>query len=239
MEFKYTAVLIEPRKHKALSFVLNNALECLSTEWKIVFFHGNNNIEYSKNIVNNLNNIYPNRIQLVQLHVDNLNQKTYSELLASKSIVYDFIDTEYFLIFQTDSMIFKNNAHFMNEFLNSNFDYIGAPWLICGYIPTRESDFIGNGGFSLRRTSKMLKIIENNKWDANQEWQEDLFFSKKYKDIEVIKPEYELAKQFCVDEVYSPITMACHRPWSHSHFPLLVEKYPECEILKNLQYEEE
>jgi hypothetical protein len=238
MEFKYTAIIVEPRKHGALSFVLNNVLECLSNEWKIVFFHGNNNIEYSKNVVSNLNETFTNRIQLVQLDIDNLNQKTYSELLATKSIVYDFINTEYFLVFQTDSMIFKNNAHLMNYFLNHNYDYIGAPWLICEYIPTKERDFIGNGGFSLRRTNKMLKIIENNKWDENNVWHEDLFFTKKYKDIEVIKPEYELAKKFCVDEVFSSVTMACHKPWCHSHFELFVKEYPECEILKNLQYEE-
>ena len=33
MSFKYTAIIIEPRKHKALCFVLNNMLECLSNEW--------------------------------------------------------------------------------------------------------------------------------------------------------------------------------------------------------------
>ena len=239
MSYKYTAMIIEPRKYKALSFVLNNFLECLSDEWKIVFFHGNNNLDYSKSVVDNLNQQFNNRIQLVQLNVDNLNQKTYSELLATKSMIYDYIDTEYFLVFQTDSMIFKSHANLMKEFINSNYDYIGAPWLICNYIPTKERDFIGNGGFSLRRTNKMLKIIENNKWDENHEWHEDLFFTKKYTDIEVIKPHYELAKQFCVDEVYSPITMACHKPWSHSHFQLLAQEYPECEILKNLQYEED
>lgn len=235
----YTAIIIEPRKHKALSFVLNNILECLSEKWKVVFFHGNNNIEYSKNIVNKLNETFCNRIQLIHLNVDNLDQKTYSKLLATKSIIYDYIDTEYFLVFQTDSMIFKRNANLINDFVNSNYDYIGAPWLVCEYLPTKNRDFIGNGGFSLRRTQKMLKIIENNNWDENHEWHEDLFFTKKYHDIEVIKPNYETAKQFCVDEIFSPITMACHRPWSHSHFSLLAKHYPECEILKSLQYEEE
>jgi hypothetical protein len=55
MNYKYTAIIIEPRKHKALNFVLSNMLGCLTNEWKIIFFHGNNNIEYSKNICNNLN----------------------------------------------------------------------------------------------------------------------------------------------------------------------------------------
>jgi len=57
MSYKFTAI-IEPRKHKALSFVLNNILESLSEDWKIVFFHGKNNIEYSKNIIEQLNAIF-------------------------------------------------------------------------------------------------------------------------------------------------------------------------------------
>ena len=37
---KYTAVIVEPREHKALSFVLNNFLENLSDEWNIIIMHG-------------------------------------------------------------------------------------------------------------------------------------------------------------------------------------------------------
>jgi hypothetical protein len=237
MTYNYTAVIIEPRKHKALEFVLNNMLDCLSEDWQIIFFHGINNVDYSRDISNKLNTLYNNRIKLVQLDVENLNQKTYSKLLATKTIIYDYIHTEYFLIFQTDSIMIKSNSHFMNFFLNQNYDYIGAPWLICGYQPTQERDFIGNGGFSLRKTKTMLKIIENHEWDENNEWHEDLFFTKKYDDVNVIKPPYEIAKIFCVDEVFSDKTMACHKSWCHSHFTYFAELYPECNILKNLQDE--
>ena len=32
MIYKHKAIIIEPRKHKALEFVLNNILECLSND---------------------------------------------------------------------------------------------------------------------------------------------------------------------------------------------------------------
>lgn len=239
MLYKYTAIIIEPRKHKALEFVLNNMLECLSEEWKLILFHGINNISYSKNIACKLNNLYNNKINLVQLDVDDLNQKTYSKLLATKTLIYDYIDTEYFLVFQTDSIMIKSNKHLLNYFLDKNYDYIGAPWLICDYQPTKSRDFIGNGGFSLRKTKTMLKIIEKYEWDENNEWHEDLFFTNKYDDIPILKPPYEYAKIFCVDEVFSPITMACHNFWRHRHFNLLCELYPECKVLYNLQEVEE
>ena len=55
LSYKYTAIIIEPRKHHALEFVLNNALYCLSSEWKIILFHGNDNVEYVNKIAERLN----------------------------------------------------------------------------------------------------------------------------------------------------------------------------------------
>ena len=237
MTCKYTAIIVEPRKHKALHFVLNNMSECLSNEWKIILFHGINNETYSTEIVNKLNEIYNNKIELIKLDIINLNQKTYSELLANRLDIYNYINTEYFLIFQTDSMMFKKNCNLLDLFLNKGYDYIGSPWLICNYQPTRDRDFIGNGGFSLRKTETMLKIIKNHQWDENNEWHEDLYFSKKYDDVITLKPNYELAKIFCVDEVFSPKTMACHKAWCHTHFEHFSQIYPEVLTLKNLQYE--
>lgn len=240
MNYKYTSIIIEPRKHKALEFVLNNMLECLCNDWKVVFFHGNNNIEYSNFIVNKLNLLFNNRIQCVNLNVDDLDQKSYSKLLATKSIIYHHIHTEYFLVFQTDSMMFKQNKNFMDLFIQGNYDYVGAPWLITNYQPTKDRSFIGNGGFSLRKTQTMLKIIENYSWNEAStnpiEFNEDLYFSKHYNNIKVLKPPYEIAKQFCVDEVFTFSTMACHKPWCHHHFNQFVAIYPECLILKDLQY---
>lgn len=237
MTYKYTAIIIEPRKHKALSFVLNNILDCLSNEWKIILYHGINNIEFCNDITNILNLSYRNRIKLVNLNIDNLNQKTYSKLLATESIIYDHIDTEYFLVFQTDSMMFKNNSHLLDLFLDKDYDYVGPPWLISDFEPTRRRDFIGNGGFSLRKTKTMLKIIETYQWEEDMEFQEDLFFTNKYENIIINKPSYELAKMFCVDEVFSPVTMACHNNWRHYHFDDFIKIYPEAIILKELQKE--
>lgn len=238
MEFKYTAFIIEPRKHKALYFVLNNMLECLSSEWKIIHFHGVNNEQYSIDIYNRLNEIYPNRLYLVKLYVINLNQKTYSELLANRLDIYNYIDTEYFLIFQTDSMMFKRNAHLMEHFLTNGYDYVGAPWLICEFPYTKERDFIGNGGFSLRKKEKMVNIVKTTKWDEEHLWLEDLFFCKSTEAIPLKKPTYESAIMFCVDEIYTELTMACHKPWGNRNYNEFIKIYPECLILESLQCEE-
>ena len=236
MSYKYTAIIIEPREHKALKFVLNNACDCLTNEWKIILFYGNNNIEYVTKIVDELNGIFDNKIMMVNLKIDNLNLLEYSKLLATKSIIYDYIYSEIFLVFQTDSMIFKQNSHLINNYLD--YDYVGSPWQITNYLYTKNSDFIGNGGFSLRNKTKMLEIIEKINWydiiDPLYQL-EDLYFSRKYDTIDVKKPDYETAKIFSVGEMYSELAYGCHQPWLQTHYNVFKTIYPECEILRNLQ----
>jgi hypothetical protein len=239
--YKYTAIIVEPRKHKALEFVLNNVCECLSNEWKIVLFHGTRNKEYSQLIVDKLNKMYNERITLVLLNVFDLNSITYSELFATKSIIYDYIDTDIFLVFQTDSMIIQKNAHLINDFLD--YDYVGSPWIKSDFIPAIECDFIGNGGFSLRKKSKMLEIIENVNWYEMEPFNyklEDVFFSRKYSGINVKKPEYNKALGFCQGEEFSENFLACHQFWSIKNYNLpLYEHFlsicPEMKILEDLQ----
>ena len=235
MTHKYTAVIVEPRKHKALEFVLNNVCNCLSNEWHIVLFHGTDNADYANGIVEKLNILFEDRIKLVNLKINNLDLFSYSELFATNSVIYENIKTDIFLVFQTDSMIFNNNKHLIQDFLE--YDYVGAPWLKTGYIPTMLCDFVGNGGFSLRNKSKMLEIIQKKNWHNGYDFEklEDLYFSKKYQDIHVKKPEYSKAMTFCVDEVFFNKSFACHRPWVHSHYDLFKSIYPEVEILRKLQ----
>jgi hypothetical protein len=217
----YTAIIIEPRKHRALQFVLQNFLENLSDEWNIIIFHGNENDDFVKDIVTQISN--ERIIKLVNLNVANLTYRTYSQLFTSKNIIYPHIDTETFLIFQTDSMIFSKNRHFINDFLE--YDYVGAPWK-CGNI--------GNGGLSLRKKSKMLEIIENhpyNGWDN-----EDMYFSFQKK-IEYKKPEFEKAKTFSVETVFHENCFGVHNCWKYlqtSELDQLKDLYPEINTLIEL-----
>ena len=48
---KYTAVIVEPRKHKALEFVLRNVLDNLDERWSIQVFHSSHNKDWIKTIL--------------------------------------------------------------------------------------------------------------------------------------------------------------------------------------------
>jgi len=153
---KYTAVIVEPRKHAALSFVLENFLKNLSNEWNIIIFHGNLNIDFVNNIISNKLNNYKERISTINLNINNLTRDEYS-LLFKQKFFYHRIPTETFLVFQTDSIIFEKNKELINNFLK--YDYVGAPW---SWSPKGVNNFVGNGGLSLRKKSKMIEIIQKD-----------------------------------------------------------------------------
>lgn len=221
----YTAIIVEPRKHAALSYVLNNILTNLSDDWNIVVCHGTRNLEYIQHIIKYELKGSP-RISLVNLGLDNMNIAQYNELLTSAAF-HEYIPTETFLVFQTDTIILPQNAHLISEFLE--YDYVGAPW---------TDGQVGNGGFSLRRKSKMLELIQKVPFVTGEA--EDGYFSQ-YSgrtnndfSIKVHKPPPEKAKQFSVETVFCNQPFGCHKPWAYN--PQFVDLHPQVQKLQSLQF---
>lgn len=206
MSYTYTAIIVEPRCHKALSFVLENFTSNLSDEWSFIIFHGNQNIDFVIDIVDTKLKAHKNRIQLINLKVDNLSIDDYNRLFKYNKEFYAHIPTETFLVFQTDTIIFKKHRHLINEFLK--YDYVGAPW---GYHP-RENLAVGNGGLSLRKKSKMLEIMES---EGESDAPEDVYFSDP-KHVSIYKPSKQEAMFFSVEQIFHPVSFGCHKPWMGS-----------------------
>jgi len=218
----YTAVIIEPRKHKALSFVLKNVLDNLPKEWNILIFHGTENQEYIKQ----LPEFSDSRIlPPICLDVENLSISQ-SNILLKSSAFYKCIPTDLFIIFQTDTMILT--PELLPTFLE--YDYFGAPW---GW------GVVGNGGFSLRRKSKMIEICNSvSSFTEN----EDNYFS--YQDtVYLSRPSFEIAKTFSVETVFHEKSFAIHAPWKHINayeinpheMAYLLYTYPVIQTLIDLQ----
>jgi len=225
--FQYTAFIIEPRQHKALNFVICNFLCNLSDEWGIIIFHGNNNHEFVNNIINSLEKYQKNRIiNIINLNVDDLNSNTYSELFMSKDF-YNYIPTNTFLVFQTDSIILKENKDNINLFLD--YDYVGAPW-IC-------NNLVGNGGLSIRKKNKMLEIIDSKGYQQNIN--EDYYFSANIdKQIVYNVPDHITARSFSVETVFYETPFGEHNFWKYlnkEQNDYLKSRYSDIEILISLK----
>lgn len=219
--FKYTAIIIEPREHKALEFVLENFFTNLSDEWGFIIFHGIQNEKYIQKLFATTLSKYSGRIErMIKLNTDNLTPLQYSNICKSIAF-YKCISTEIFLMFQTDSMIL--NPDLLNNFLE--YDYVGAPW---------ENGIVGNGGLSLRRKSKMIEICQ--KVDSKFAEYEDAYFS--YQNIVPLnKPPFREALQFSIETVFHEKSFGVHNTWRYlNEYELesLIHRYPDLEKLIEL-----
>ena len=237
----YTALIVEPRKHKALEFVLNNFLDNLDNNWNIVLLHGIDNKDFVKKIIQKMDDSKKTRITPVNINVNNLTVAQYSELFYNPSF-YNYIPTETFLIFQTDSIILKQNKDKINNFLK--YDYVGAPWpKTMGILGKME---VGNGGLSLRKKSKMLELLKYKSrgidHDINSIYgkyiAEDQFFCGYHiKEVNISKPTFNDAKNFSVECIFYSYPFGIHKPWlwlPPNQFTIVCDKYPDILTLREL-----
>ena len=133
-------------------------------------------------------------------------------------------------------MIFKCNSHLLNNYLE--YDYVGAPWPIDDRETEKLCGYIGNGGFSLRKKSKMLEIIEKKDYFLDTTINEDVYFNIPCDNIHMKRPSHEEATMFSVEGIFREGAFACHKPclFFLKKFRL---HYPEFKTLEGLQYCEE
>jgi len=225
-QYKYTAIIVEPRKHKALDYVLTNFYNNLSEDWQIIIFHGKNNIKFIQNIITKFDK---SRIKLINLNVNNLSLNEYCHLFYNKWL-YDNIQTETFLVFQTDTLICPQYKHLINDFLK--YDYVGAPWdeKIIHDIKTLYGgkDLIFNCGLSIKKKSKMLDILNKHSFYHKQGWliNEDIYFSIHTTN----KPSLEEAKNFSIEMLYNDKAFGIHKAYNY----VKLDWFPEMKILEEL-----
>ena len=198
--------LIEFRKHEWTKYVLWNMCNIHGgTDVCLYITHGVDNEDYIKQITNDWSNVI-----YIKLDHSNIDISMYNKILTSKSF-YDNFQTEYILIFQTDTLIRKPIPDVFFE-----YQYVGAPWT--GY-PNDYPDnphivlgnkLVGNGGFSLRNVSRMKSIISTHP-RTNHKLNEDVYITNHLRDSEI--PSLELAKRFSVEWIYDDDPVGLHQVW--------------------------
>jgi len=202
-----TAVIIEPRKsmQDALEFVTKNILKNLPLNWKVVIFPSSENKSEVDAFLQKLSTEEQSRTSIKDIGITSMDKDAYNALMMSRKLL-DAIDTEMFLVVQTDSLICEQGKNLIDKFMQ--YDYVGAPW--------KDRDALGNGGFSLRRKSKMLEILEKC---PTLEHNEDGFFSGGCDGVEPSKPTPQEAEAFSIETIYDNAKgksfFGIHKPWYH------------------------
>jgi hypothetical protein len=238
----YEAVLVEFREFPHVEFLIRNAINKLGPKWSFSIICGNQNFKLMQTIVNSIS---PN-IKIIKCNIDNLNVNLYNKFLTSKHF-WNLLIGEKILIYQEDSLIFKDN---INDFLA--YDYIGAPF------PKTQNDTpnkVGNGGFSLRSKSIMLKIInsispENTiinsdtlaymKENNISYIPEDIYFSKNAQELGIgLISNYKSALHFSSETIFNPTSFGGHKFWiNHPQWKTFLSnlfKIEPYEIVSNIE----
>ena len=209
----HTAVIVEPRLHKYLVPVIKNVINHLPHETIIQIFHGTNNLKFINQHLTNY--IRSGKIILTNLKVSNLNIKSYNKLLTSRTF-WNSIPGENILIFQTDSCFCSNSKFNIDKYLE--YDYVGAPW--ASNLKWSKNLRGGNGGFSFRKKSKMIRVLPLNPIESN----EDIYFSKQ----KLNYPSKEISNTFAVETMFYDKPLGIHKPWEYIHSDQLMRLKQNC-----------
>ena len=196
------AVIIEPRPHPDLEYVLRNVMHFLGKEWGLFIVAGPGNKDFLTKLMNGWGKVF-----IQWLNKENLTREEFRHLRKSASY-WSGLKGKQLICFETDSIMCRSG---IDAFLK--YDYIGAPWA----KPYAVSDVVrvGNGGFSLRSKQAMIDMCIKGKADNIPS--EDAFFSMHLnlhkEDYNL--PDVETAKKFSVESIYHPSPLAIHKPWSY------------------------
>jgi hypothetical protein len=210
-------VFIEFRILYNIEFNIRNM--CIKLpNWKHTIICGSYNYDFIIKICKNISD----KINIINIDIDNLNIDDYSILLTSEYF-WNLLTGKYILIHQEDSLIFNNN---IDKWLK--YDYVGAPWPH-KYTNYPEKYLVGNGGFSLRNREIMKQICTTYDirdypiFDFTKKYMyennlnicpEDCFYVKCMVDNNIGNiPNYNDAIYFSIESIYSKECTGGHCFW--------------------------
>lgn len=96
--------------------------------------------------------------------------EAHTRLLLSRRFYEAFDDYEYILMYHLDALVFSDR---LREWCGAGYDFIGAPWLNDRSDPEKGFWRVGNGGFSLRRVSAFLDVLDSDRYreDPEEYWE--------------------------------------------------------------------
>jgi hypothetical protein len=111
--------------------------------------------------------------------------KANEKLMLSRYLYESFREYRFILIYHLDSLVFSDQ---LSYWCDQDYDYIGAPWILCNDLPKRKIEGVGNGGFSLMKVESILRVLNSNeKWiqqaDVVNYYYNKSSFKYRYKNI--------------------------------------------------------
>lgn len=169
-------VIVEPRRHKHLQYVLDNFDANMPPSYDLYVFHGKSAGEYARAAAAGVGARQRRRVFLVPLEVDNLNVDEYNALLKDPARFWGRIDAENVLIFQTDAVMCSKSDYKLADF--EHLGYVGCAYSTRAGRGTHWGDrsYWGVGGLSFRKKSAALACLAA--LPHSRTTPEDVFYSE-------------------------------------------------------------
>ncbi|KAI9098351.1 hypothetical protein DFS34DRAFT_110657 [Phlyctochytrium arcticum] len=201
------AIMIETRPLPSLVPVILYYMSVLREDWPFVVYYTARNAHLFYRSVAIRHRLQSGKLELRQLPVD-IPYASYNDIsafLTNQTFwAKDFVG-EHILFFQTDSILCANSALDLEDFMG--FDWIGAPW------PENHANTWtrgGNGGFSLRRRSRMLRVLDHYKWAPGLA--EDQFFCEQMATFDdAILPTIKTSSKFSLQFIPNTFPVGIHK----------------------------
>ena len=214
---KLIIALFEFRPLEDIHSVINAVLQVYNSfEIGLAIVYGKNNKDFIEAKYEKWKNIV-----LVNTGDGNHNALTYSNRLMSPELWERFKNWSHVLVYQCDALLLRKIPE-----VYFTYDYIGAPWP----KGTKHWKLGGNGGFSLRKVSSMIKVCEPFRNKTLDELKcplnhEDGWFCRQstFKYIDVIKDE-ELHREFAIEQLFSENPVGLHKVYCWTRNPENWEK---------------
>jgi hypothetical protein len=121
------------------------------------------------------------------------------------------IPTDRYIVFQPDGMLCgPTSAAALDAF--APYSYVGAPWP--WEVAKNDKATGGNGGFSLRNKSIILRIVAEFGGSWNNEF-EDGWFGSKVERVGGALPPPAVAGTWATETMYTVPPLGFHKPWTH------------------------
>tara|TARA_B110000495_G_C22971220_1_gene570045 strand:- start:806 stop:1471 length:666 start_codon:yes stop_codon:yes gene_type:complete len=190
-------------------------MSILPNNWSLQIFHGNNNLDFISDIINNDIILKNKEVFLNDLGINSITQEDSSLEIMLKADFWNKVVGETVLYFECDSMLCPNSEYKVEDF--EHFDYIGGYW--GNQLDVLDNDYtrVMNGGLSIRKKSYMLDIIKNELQpylDRGGNPCEDYFVTDRIRTI----PKVRDVLTFSIDCGYmyplnNKAPFGLHKPW--------------------------
>jgi hypothetical protein len=151
------ALLIENRVNPILAPLMLHFMSVVPPDWRFRFMGSVESVKHINGSRPIRDAVAAGKLDLTYIpaNMTTGSQEEISRFLTTLWLYETVLQpAEWLLVFQTDSMLCANSRQSLNNWLD--YDWVGAPW-------NPNGRFGGNGGLSLRRVSRIIDVLRNQK----------------------------------------------------------------------------